>query len=201
MNPEDYKYTKDHEWIKVEGEVATIGITNFAKEQLGDIVSVEFPKIGMEFSMGESLALIDSMKTTSDLYATVSGEIIEVNSQLEERPELMNEDPFGEGWIIRLKIKNPAELENLMNVEEYDAHIRDRWCPAGSCRALISYQIRARECTGCTLCARQCPSKAISGERKKPHRIDQKKCIQCGVCYEACKFGAVLIRPRGRRRG
>ena len=123
MNPEDYKYTKDHEWIKVEGEVATIGITNFAQEQLGDIVSVEFPKIGMEFSMGESLALIDSMKTTSDLYATVSGEIIEVNSQLEERPELMNEDPFGEGWIIRLKIKNPSELENLMNVEEYDAHI------------------------------------------------------------------------------
>ncbi len=123
MNPEDYKYTKDHEWIKVEGEVATIGITNFAQEQLGDIVSVEFPKIGMEFSMGESLALIDSMKTTSDLYATVSGEIIEVNSQLEERPELMNEDPFGEGWIIRLKIKNPAELENLMNVEEYEAHI------------------------------------------------------------------------------
>lgn len=123
MNPKEYKYTKDHEWIKVKGEVATIGITNFAQEQLGDIVSVEFPKIGMEFSLGESLALIDSMKTTSDLYAPVSGEIIEVNSQLEERPELMNEDPFGEGWIIRLKIKNPSELENLMNVEEYDAHI------------------------------------------------------------------------------
>ncbi len=85
--------------------------------------------------------------------------------------------------------------------EEYDAHIRDKWCPAGVCRALISYRIRARECTGCTLCARQCPSKAISGERKKLHRIDQKKCIQCGVCYEVCKFGAVLIRPRGRRRG
>ena len=123
MNPKEYKYTKDHEWIKVEGEVATIGITNFAQEQLGDIVSVEFPKIGKKFSLGESLALIDSMKTTSDLYATVSGEVIEVNSQLDERPELMNEDPFGEGWIIRLKIKNPSELENLMNVEEYDAHI------------------------------------------------------------------------------
>jgi NADH-quinone oxidoreductase subunit F len=84
--------------------------------------------------------------------------------------------------------------------EEYDAHIRDRWCPAGVCKALVRYQINARKCTGCTLCAKQCPSKAISGERKKAHRIDQKKCIQCGVCYEVCKFDAVMTRPRGRRK-
>ncbi|UCD85341.1 MAG: 4Fe-4S binding protein, partial [Deltaproteobacteria bacterium] len=80
--------------------------------------------------------------------------------------------------------------------EEYDTHIRDKWCPAGVCRALVSYRIDAKKCTGCTLCAKQCPSQAISGERKKSHRINQKKCIQCGACSEACKFGAVLISPR-----
>ena len=84
---------------------------------------MEFPNIGDEFPKGESLALIDSMKTTSDLYAPVSGEVLKVNSMLEEQPELMNEDPYGEGWIIKLKIKNPSELENLMNVEEYEAHV------------------------------------------------------------------------------
>ncbi|UCE37146.1 MAG: glycine cleavage system protein GcvH [Thermoplasmata archaeon] len=123
MNPKDCKYTKEHEWIKVEGSVATIGITNFAQEQLGDIVSVEFPKVGKEFSIGESLALIDSMKTTSDVYAPISGEILEINSELESRPELLNEDPYGEGWILKLNIKNPNELEDLMNAEEYEAHV------------------------------------------------------------------------------
>jgi len=123
MNPKEYKYTKEHEWVKVEGDVATIGITNFAQEQLGDIVSVEFSKIGKEFSIGESLALIDSMKTTSDVYAPVSGEVLEVNSELESRPELMNEDPYGEGWILKMKIKNPDDLGNLMNVEDYEAYV------------------------------------------------------------------------------
>jgi len=123
MNPSEYKYTKEHEWIGIEGEIATIGITNFAQEQLGDIVSVEVPKIGKHFSAGDSLALIDSMKTTSDLYAPVSGEVMEVNSELESRPELMNEDPYKEGWILRLKIENPKDLENLMSAEQYDAYV------------------------------------------------------------------------------
>jgi len=123
MNPKEYKYTKEHEWIKVEGDIGTIGITNFAQEQLGDIVSVEFPNIGKEFSTGESMALIDSMKTTSDVYAPVSGEILDVNSELESQPELMNEDPYGKGWILKLKIKNPDELEKLMNVEDYEAYM------------------------------------------------------------------------------
>jgi glycine cleavage system H protein len=123
MNPKEYKYTKEHEWVKVEGDVATIGITNFAQEQLGDIVSVEFSKIGKEFSIGESLALIDSMKTTSDVYAPVSGEVLEVNEELESRPELMNEDPYGEGWILKMKIKNPDDLGNLMNMEDYEAYL------------------------------------------------------------------------------
>jgi glycine cleavage system H protein len=123
MNPKEYKYTKEHEWIKVEGDIGTIGITNFAQEHLGDIVSVEFPNIGKEFSAGESLALVDSMKTTSEVYAPVSGEVMDVNSELESQPELMNEDPFGKGWILKLKIKNPDELEKLMNVEDYEAYM------------------------------------------------------------------------------
>lgn len=123
MYPSDYIYTKEHEWIKVEGDNGTIGITSFAQEQLGDIVSVEFPKIGKQFSIGESMALIDSMKTTSDVYAPVTGEILEVNSELESRPELLNEDPFGEGWILKLKISNPQELENLMSVEKYEDYV------------------------------------------------------------------------------
>ena len=123
MNPSDYVYTKEHEWVKVEGDIGTIGITSFAQEQLGDIVSVEFPKIGKQFSIGESMALIDSMKTTSDVYAPFTGEVIEVNSELESRPELLNEDPFGEGWILKLKISNTQELENLMSVEQYEDYV------------------------------------------------------------------------------
>ena len=125
MNPKDFRYTKDHEWISVEGDIGTIGITNYAQEQLGDIVSVEFPKIGHEFSAGDSLALIDSMKTTSDLYAPVSGEVAEVNTELEDRPELMNEDPYGEGWILRLRIKDPAELEGLLDVDSYETLLKE----------------------------------------------------------------------------
>jgi glycine cleavage system H protein len=123
MNPKDYKYTKEHEWVNVEGDVATIGITNYAQEQLGDIVSVEVPKIGKEFSKDESLALIDSMKTTSDLYAPISGEILEVNDELDSQPELLNEDPYEKGWILKLKIKNMDELANLMSMEEYEAFV------------------------------------------------------------------------------
>ena len=121
MNPKQYRYTKDHEWIKVEGDIATIGITNWAQEQLGDIVSVEFPKIGAEFSKGESAGLIDSMKTTTDVYVPISGEIAEINSKLEEQPELMNEDPYNEGWILKIKIKDPQELKGLLSCEEYEA--------------------------------------------------------------------------------
>ena len=123
MNPKEYKYTKEHEWVNVEEDVAIIGITNYAQEQLGDIVSVEFLKIGKEFSKGESLALIDSMKTTSEVYAPISGEILEVNNELDSQPELLNEDPYEKGWILKLKIKKMDELESLMSVEEYEAFV------------------------------------------------------------------------------
>lgn len=121
MNPKEYKYTKEHEWIFAEGDIATIGITNYAQEQLGDIVSIEFPNVGKEFSKDESLALIDSMKTTSDVYAPVSGDVLEVNTKLESQPELLNEDPYKEGWVLKLKIKNKDELEGLMSAGEYEA--------------------------------------------------------------------------------
>jgi glycine cleavage system H protein len=120
MNPADYRYTKDHEWIKIEGDIATLGITNWAQEQLGDIVSVEFPKIGKVFSKGESVALIDSMKTTSDVFTPVSGEIAQVNEKLEDAPELLNEDPYHEGWIIAIKMSNTEELTDLMSSDEYE---------------------------------------------------------------------------------
>jgi glycine cleavage system H protein len=121
MNPKDYRYTKDHEWIKIDGNVITIGITNWAQEQLGDIVSVEFPDVGSEYSQGDSTALIDSMKTTSDVYAPVSGKIVEVNSELEERPELLNEEPYDAGWILKMELKDPSELEGLLSYEDYEA--------------------------------------------------------------------------------
>jgi glycine cleavage system H protein len=121
MNPKDYKYTKDHEWLKVDGDVVTIGITSWAQEQLGDIVSVEFPDMGAEFAAGDSAALIDSMKTTSDVYAPLSGQISEVNTKLEDQPELMNEDPYNEGWILKMKIKDPSELQGLLSSEDYEA--------------------------------------------------------------------------------
>jgi glycine cleavage system H protein len=120
MNPADYKYTNDHEWIKLEGDIATVGITNWAQEQLGDIVSVEFPKVGGTFSKGDSVALIDSMKTTSDVFTPVSGEIVKVNEKLEESPELLNEDPYNEGWMFTIKMSNPQELEGLMTGDEYE---------------------------------------------------------------------------------
>jgi glycine cleavage system H protein len=121
MEPEDNKYTKDHEWIRPEGDIGSIGLTNYAQEQLGDIVSVEFPDIGKAFSKGESMALIDSMKTTSELYAPVAGEIIEINSELESNPELMNEDPYGKGWIIKMKISAQEELKELMDAVQYQS--------------------------------------------------------------------------------
>jgi glycine cleavage system H protein len=121
MEPEDNKYTKDHEWIRPEGDMGTVGLTNYAQEQLGDIVSVEFPDIGKTFSKGESVALIDSMKTTSELYAPVSGEVIEINSELESNPEFINEEPYGKGWIIKIKIKAQDELNDLMDAVKYQS--------------------------------------------------------------------------------
>ncbi len=120
MYPDDFYYTKDHEWLRIDGKNATIGITEFAQKQLGDVVYVELPQAGAQLEFHQSLGVIESVKAVSDIYSPVSGEVIEVNEQLNDSPELVNEDPHGKGWIIRLKIKDEGELDKLMSVSEYE---------------------------------------------------------------------------------
>jgi glycine cleavage system H protein len=120
MYPSDFYYTKDHEWIQVKGDEATVGITDFAQKQLGDVVYVEFPQVGTQLTFHQSIGVIESVKAVSDVFCPVSGEVIEVNSALNDSPELVNKDPHGQGWIIRLKIKDKKELEKLMSASEYE---------------------------------------------------------------------------------
>ncbi len=123
MYPDDYYYTKDHEWIKVEGEQATVGITDFAQKQLGDVVYVEMPEKGTPLEFHQSLGVIESVKAVSDVYSPISGEVVEFNSELDDSPELVNQDPHGRGWIIRIKIKDEAELQKLMSAAEYETFL------------------------------------------------------------------------------
>lgn len=117
--PEDLRYTKEHEWSRVEADTATIGITEYAQGELGDIVFIEFPGIGDATRQMEPCASIEAVKAVSDLYAPVSGEVVEVNSELESNPQLVNKDPYGEGWILKIKLSNPGELDNLLSPEDY----------------------------------------------------------------------------------
>ena len=116
--PENLKYTKDHEWISIEGDVATVGITDFAQGELGDIVYVEIEKIGENFSKEEVFGTVEAVKTVSDLFMPLTGEIIDINEELHEKPELVNEDPYGEGWMIKIKV-NSSEMSDLLNSEQY----------------------------------------------------------------------------------
>ena len=115
----DIFYTKDHEWIKVNGNEGVVGITAYASEQLGDIVFVELPQEGTIFDQGKDVAVIESVKAASEIYNPTSGEIIEINSSLEENPEIINDDPLLAGWLYKIKISNSEELKNLMNEEDY----------------------------------------------------------------------------------
>ena len=120
----ELKFTKEHEWIKTEADgTAIIGISDFAQEQLGDIVSIELPKAGGVFRQGQTMAIVDSVKASSDIYAPISGEIIEVNEGLVEKPELINQSPYDSGWIAKIKSSNIEEFENLMTKEKYDRYI------------------------------------------------------------------------------
>ena len=120
------KYSEDHEWVDAkEDDLVVIGITDFAQEQLGDLVYVELPEVGDECSKGENISVIESVKAASDLVAPVSGSIIEVNSRLEDEPEIVTEDSMGEGWFIKVKLSNPSELDELMDEEAYNAFIED----------------------------------------------------------------------------
>jgi glycine cleavage system H protein len=119
----ELKFTKEHEWIKIENKLAIIGISDFAQEQLGDIVSIELPKAGGVFRQGQTIAIIDSVKASSDIYAPISGEIAEVNEELIEKPEIINQSPYDLGWIAKIKPSSMEEFESLMTKEKYDRYI------------------------------------------------------------------------------
>jgi glycine cleavage system H protein len=118
-NPSDRRYTTEHEWIKPDGELYVIGITAFAQDQLGDIVYVELPKVGDQVESGKAFGVIESVKTASDLYAPVSGEVVEVNSDLVDQPQSVNDDPYEAGWIIKIRAADPAEVDQLLTAEQY----------------------------------------------------------------------------------
>ena len=120
--PEDLQYTKSHEWVRTEGDTATIGITDHAQDELGDVVFVELPDEGATFDAGESFGTVESVKAVSDLYTPVDGEVVEVNSSLEDAPEKINEDPYGEGWIVKLRTSDEADL---LSPEEYEKVVEE----------------------------------------------------------------------------
>lgn len=120
MYPKDYRYSKDHEWAKVEGDTATIGITEFAQKQLGDVVYVELPAVGKTLDLHQTIGVVESVKAVSDVYSPLSGEVIAVNEELNNSPETLNQDPHGRGWIIRLRLKNKADWDTLMTVVDYE---------------------------------------------------------------------------------
>jgi glycine cleavage system H protein len=123
--PKELKYTKEHEWVRVEGNRAYIGITDFAQSELGDVVFVELPEVGAEIEQNSTFGTVESVKTVSDLYVPVSGKVVEVNTELVDSPELVNEDPYGKGWMIVVEMKDTAELNTLLTAEQYEASINE----------------------------------------------------------------------------
>lgn len=121
--PDNLKYTKDHEWVLVDGDVATIGVTDFAQSELGDIVFVDISSQGDTLSAHEVFGTVEAVKTVSDLYMPVSGKVIEVNASLDSAPETVNSDPYGDGWMVKVKMSNPAELDGLMSHADYTAMV------------------------------------------------------------------------------
>ena len=121
--PADRRYTKDHEWVKIEGDVATVGITEFAQSELGDVTYVEVPEVGRRLSKGEAFGVVESVKAVSDIYAPVSGEIVEVNEALDGAPETVNASPYDRAWMIKIRVQDPGEAESLLGAEEYEQHV------------------------------------------------------------------------------
>jgi len=124
--PADYRYTTQHEWVQVKGNVATVGITDYAQHELGDVVFVELPKPGAQVTAGKSLGTVESVKAVSDIYSPVTGEVTEANGDLHNAPEKINSDPHGAAWLIKVKLANPAEVNALMDAKAYDAFIADK---------------------------------------------------------------------------
>ena len=117
--PENLKYTSDHEWVMIESDRAKVGITDYAQDALGDVVFVDIPEVGKRVTVGETVTEVESTKSVSDIYAPLEGEIIEINQELDDSPELLNEDPYGEGWIFILELNDAASIDNLLSAKEY----------------------------------------------------------------------------------
>ena len=121
--PQDLRYSKEHEWVRLEGDTATIGITHFAQEQLGDVVFVELPEKGATIRQFASLGVVESVKAASDIYSPISGEVVERNVKVIEKPELVNSAPYGDGWMLRVKLADKGELQKLLSADDYRSHI------------------------------------------------------------------------------
>lgn len=117
--PKDLKYTRDHEWVRIDGDIATVGITDHAQSELGDIIFIEFPDLNQELAQEEPFGTIEAVKTVADLYAPLSGKVIKINQDLEDNPVAVNEDPYNSGWIIKIKLSNSARIEALLNADSY----------------------------------------------------------------------------------
>jgi glycine cleavage system H protein len=124
--PREYRYTNQHEWVRVDGDVVTMGITDYAQHELGDVVFVELPKKGAKVTAGKSFGTVESVKAVSEIYAPVSGEVVEVNTDLQNTPEKINSDPHGAAWLITVRLANPAELNSLMDATAYEKFIADK---------------------------------------------------------------------------
>jgi glycine cleavage system H protein len=123
--PEELKYTAEHEWVLVEGNLAVIGITDFAQDSLGDVVFVELPEVGSEVTTGKAFGVVESVKAVSDVYAPVSGTVEEINEELPDAPEILNTSPYGDGWMIKIRMSDPGELEGLMDAAAYQTHLAE----------------------------------------------------------------------------
>ena len=123
MYPENFRYTKEHEWVRAEGDIGTVGITDHAQEELGDIVYVDLPKVGSQIEAGKSLGSVESVKAVSDIYSPVSGEVTEINPALADAPEKLNSDPHGEAWLVKIRLSAPDETQKLMTAADYQSYI------------------------------------------------------------------------------
>ncbi len=124
--PKDLRYTKEHEWLKVDGAKGVIGITHFAQDQLGDVVFVEVPAVGTELAQENTFGVVESVKTVSDLYAPVAGKVAAVNQDLEANPELVNQDPYGKGWMVEIELSDPGQSDSLLSADDYEAFIKEQ---------------------------------------------------------------------------
>jgi glycine cleavage system H protein len=123
--PDNLKYTKEHEWLRIADGTAVVGITEYAQSELGDIVFIEFPEKGKTFSQNDSIGTIEAVKTVADLYAPVSGEVVEINEELTENPSLVNQDPYDKGWMLKIQLSNPSEVDTLMDSAVYKEHVAE----------------------------------------------------------------------------